>query len=433
MAKGDLWPACAPDPTLARAHPSVPVSHLSSSAVDSPMKIAHITAIDMALRYLLLNQLRCAQAAGYQVVGISSPGSACSTLEAAGIRHIGVPISRRLTPLRDIVSLWKLYRVLRAERFTIVHTHTPKPGLLGQLAARMAGVPVIVNTVHGFYFHDDMHPAWRRFYITVEKVAARHSDVILCVNSEDVQTAIREGICSPEKIKCLGSGIDVERFDRSRLDPDRIDTLRAEMGLPADAPVVGFVGRLVYEKGLVELFQAACDIRARVPNVHFLFVGPIDTDKADALRPEKAAEYGIADICHFPGVRQDMPEMYALMDVLALPSHREGFPRAPMEASSMRVPCVVTDIRGCREAVEHRRNGLLVPLYNLDSLAAAIVELLTDPELAVALGAAGRDLAMERFDERPVFRRVLAEYERLLHEKGIQAPRIVAPVGEVLV
>lgn len=396
------------------------------------MKIAHITTIDMALRYLLLNQLRAARDAGYEVVGISSPGPERLTLEAAGIRHIPVAISRRLTPLRDLVSLWRLYRVLRAERFTVVHTHTPKPGLLGQLAARMAGVPVIVNTIHGFYFHDGMHPAWRRFYIAVEKVAARNSDVILSVNREDVQTAISERICAPGKITYIGEGIDVVRFDPDQVNPESVQMRRVELRLPEGVPVVGFVGRQVREKGLLDLFAAARLVRERVPHAHFLFIGPIDDAKADAVYPEEADAFGIADVSRFTGMRLDLPELYALMDVLALPSHREGFPRAPLEASAMRVPCVVTDIRGCREAVEDRRNGLVVPLFDEDALAAAIVALLMDPELAASMGAAGRELALERFDERLVFRRVLAEYTRLLQEKDIQTPQIAPDEVEVI-
>jgi len=398
-----------------------------------PMKVAHITAVDMALRYLLLDQLCAMRDAGYQVVGISSPGAERSTLEAAGIRHIDVPISRRLTPLRDLVSLWKLYCVLRAERFTIVHTHTPKPGLLGQLAARMAGVPVIVNTVHGFYFHDGMHPAWRRFYIALEKVAARNSAVILSVNHEDIQTAIQERICAPGKITYIGEGIDVVRFDPDQVDPARVQMKRAELRLPEGVPVVGFVGRQVREKGLLDLFAAARLVRDQVPDAHFLFIGPIDDVKADAVYPHEADAFGIADVSRFTGLRLDLPELYALMYVLALPSHREGFPRTPMEASAMRVPCVASDIRGCREAVEDRRNGLLVPQADVNALATAIVELLTNREYAASMGAAGREMALERFDERLVFRRVLAEYTRLLNEKGIQPPRIPAPREEFVV
>jgi glycosyltransferase involved in cell wall biosynthesis len=156
--------------------------------------------------------------------------------------------------------------------------------------------------------------------------------------------------------------------------------------------------------------------------VHFLFVGSIDPSKPDAIRPETAEEYGIADVCHFLGSRRDLPELYALMDVFVLASHREGFPRTPMEASAMRVPCVLTDIRGCREAVEDGHNGFLVPLGDVQALADRIVELLKDGEQRRKMGEEGRRIALERFDERIVFEKVKAEYARLLQEKGLDLP-----------
>lgn len=386
------------------------------------LKVAHITTIDRSLRYLLLNQLRSIQESGYEVVGISSPGADVPTLESAGIRHIPVSMTRNFTPLADLFSLGHLYRIMHREHLAIVHAHTPKAGLVGQLAARMAGVPIVVRTLHGFYFHDHMPPAWRRFYITVEKIAARCSDVILSQNSEDIEIAIGEGICPPHKIRHLGNGIDVRLFDPARLSSQEIARKRTEVGLPVSAPVVGFVGRLVEEKGLLELFAAASIVQEQMPDVRFLFVGRTDTHKPDALTPDSAQAFGIADICHFLGMRQDMPELYALMNVFVLPSHREGFPRAPMEASAMKVPCVVTDIRGCREAVEHGRTGLLVPLGGVQALANAIIELLTDCEKARRMGQEGRRMALERFDEQLVFEKVKAEYVRLLREKGLPVP-----------
>jgi glycosyltransferase involved in cell wall biosynthesis len=363
----------------------------------------------MALRYLLLNQLVSIQAAGYEVSSISSPGIDVPALVEAGIPHIPVAMTRNMTPGADVLSLWRLYRVMRKGRFTIVHTHNPKPGLLGQLAARMAGTPIVINTLHGFYFHEHTPPFWRRFFVTMEKVAARCSDVILSQNREDIQTAVREGICKPELIKLLGNGIDIGRFDRRRLSADVLARKRQELGIPDGVPVVGFVGRLVREKGILELMEAAVEIRKRAPDVRFLLIGPIDYEKADALTPAVAGEYGLAERCIFAGFREDMPELFALMDVFALPSHREGFPRSPMEASAMGAPSVVTDIRGCREAVEDGRNGYLVPLGDAEALGAALWEVLLDKEKARRMGANGRLMAEERFEEQLVFERVKAE------------------------
>ncbi|MCL4872099.1 MAG: glycosyltransferase family 4 protein [Anaerolineae bacterium] len=386
-----------------------------------PLKVAHITTIDLSLRFLLLNQLQSLRAAGYEVMGISCAGPDVPVLEASGIRHIPVPMTRRFSPLPDLLSLWRLYRVMRRERFAIVHTHNPKPGLLGQVAAWLAGTPIIVNTVHGFYFHEGMKPFWRRFYITVEKIAARCSDVILSQNSEDMVTAVTTHICPPDKIKYLGNGIDIARFNRDCLPPETISYTRAALGIPSGAPVVGFVGRLVAEKGILELLTAVRQVIAQQPQTRLLIIGPLDGEKADALTPAVAADYGLADTCIFSGMRQDMPELYALMDVFVLPSHREGFPRSPMEASAMGVPCVVTDIRGCREAVIHGRNGYLTPLGDIDALAAAILDLLADKDKARQMGQNGRQMAEELFDEQLVFARVKAEYTRLLQARGMRS------------
>lgn len=391
------------------------------------MKIAHITTIDLALRYLLLNQLVSLQQAGLEVVGISNPGPDVPAIEAAGIRHIAVPMTRNFTPVADLKSLFELYKVIKREKFSLVHTHTPKPGLLGQLAAKMAGVPIIVNTIHGFYFHDHMPEFWRRFYIATEKIAATCSHSILSVNQEDVQTAIKEGIGSPSLMKYLGGGVDIKELDPQKFrDADWRQKKRGELGIAAQDQVVGFVGRLVREKGVLDLLQAAQIVLPKHPRVKFLIIGPTDPDKADTLTTNPALDYGIAASCIFTGIRTDIPELYALMDMLVLPSYREGLPRVPMEAAAMGLPCVVTDIRGCREIVEQGYNGLLTPLGDIGALATAIISLLEDRELAVRLGSNGRKLATEQFDEQLVFEKVKAEYARLLQARGMSVPSLLA-------
>ena len=377
-------------------------------------RVAHVTTVDLSLRYLLLNQLERIRDEGYEVVGISADGPDVVEVEARGIPHFAVPMTRRFTPLADLRALWALTRLMRRERFDVVHTHTPKAGLLGQLAARLSGVPVVVNTLHGFYFHEGTKPLPRRFYIWMERIAAQCSDTILSQNKEDIATAIEEHIAKPDLLKWLGNGIDVRRFDRRRLPDDALFALRREIGHDPDRPGVGFVGRLVEEKGIPDLLEAAKLLLGDVPDVQLLIVGPYDEEKPDALRPDVAERYGLSERCHFLGMRHDMPELYALMDVLVLPSYREGFPRAPMEASAMGVPAVVTDIRGCREAVEHEVNGLRFPVGDAPALAEALASILTDDARRLEMGRAGRAMAEEQFDEQKVFDRVLQEYERLL-------------------
>jgi glycosyltransferase involved in cell wall biosynthesis len=401
-----------------------------------PIKVAHVTTVDSSLRYLLLRQLHSLQEAGYDVVGISAPGPDVPAVEAAGVPHIAVPMTRNFTPRADWVSLARLYRVMREGKFDIVHTHTPKAGLLGQLAARLAGVPVVVNTVHGFYFHDHMHPLKRRFYAAVEKVGARCSDVLLSQNREDVGTAVREGICPAEKIDWLGNGIDLTAFDPDRVTPRDVEERRRQLGLPPGAKVVGFVGRLAARrKGFLDFLRAAAAVARRVESARFVIVGDADHGKPDAVDPSAAKEYGVWERCHFLGQRPnaELPLLYALMDVLVLPSLFEGVPRVIMEAAAMGVPAVATDVKGNREAVEPGCNGLLVPLGDVPALAGAVLEVLIDRDRARRMGAEGRRLAAERFDERIVFRKVRSEYERLLRRKGLPVPQGRPAPAEVAV
>lgn len=393
------------------------------------IKVAHITSVSVSLQRLLLHQLQSLQAAGYDVFGISSPGDAVPALAAAGIRHWAVPITRRISPFADLATLLRLYRVLRAEQCVIVHTHNPKPGLLGQLAARMARVPIVVNTLHGFYFHDHMAPRQRRFYIEMEKIAARCSDVILSQNQEDMQTAIREGICAPDKIKHLGNGIDLAQFRATRITPGELAQKRAELALPAASPVVGFVGRLAARrKGFGDFMAAARQVIQQLPQVRFLIIGTADQARDDAVQPAIAHDYGIAEHCLFLGQRpnSELPVLYRLMNVLVLPSLFEGIPRVVMEAAAMGVPVVATDVKGNREAVEDGQNGILVPYGAVDRLQQAIVTLLEQRDQARQMGMNGQRRAHERFDERLVFEKVKSEYSRLLHQKGFHVPEVEA-------
>ena len=385
-------------------------------------RVAHITTVPLSLEALLLDQLSYLQRAGYEIVGVSSPGPEAAAIQAAGIRHMAVPISRSMAPLTDVVSLVRLYELMRRERFDIVHTHTPKAGLLGQLAARLAGVPVIINTLHGFYFHEHMSPWSRRFFISLEKVAGRCSDLILSQNAEDLRTAVRERICPADRITYLGNGIDLGRFDPERVGEEEIARKRRELGIAPGAPVIGFVGRLAgRRKGFRDFLAAAGQVATKVPDVRFVIAGQADLGKSDAVEPAVAARYDVAGRCLFLGYQPNerLPLLYRLMDVLVLPSLFEGVPRVVMEATAMGVPAVVTAVKGNREAVEHGRNGLLVPLGDVAALAHAITHLLQEPALREAMGKEGRRMAVERFDQQVVFRHVEREYARLLSAKGI--------------
>lgn len=379
-------------------------------------RVAHVTTIALSQRYLLHHQLRAIRDAGYRVCGVSSAGDDARVLLEDGIPHHAVAMSRRMTPLLDLKSIDDLARLFRRERFSIVHTHNPKPAILGQLAARLAGVPVVMHTVHGYYWHEHMKPWLRQACIDVDRIASSWSDLIFSQSLEDIDAAIFHKIAPADKLVHIGNGIELARF---RLNPFARARIRAELGLNDATPVVGFVGRLVKEKGLQELLEAMSLVRRTVPNATLVVVGDTDAEKADAFRP---GHYGMAGACIFTGHRSDVADLYAAFDVFCLPSHREGFPRSPMEASACGVPVVATNIRGCRESVVAGDSGLLVPLRDARALAEALRALLCDPAERARLGRFGQRLARERFDERAVFAKILAGYQRVLRLKGLEVP-----------
>ena len=380
-------------------------------------RLVHVTTTDMSLALLLGPQLRAFSAAGYEVIGMSAPGDWVGRLEADGIRHVPLRhATRAVAPAHDARALGELRGLFRSLRPDIVHTHNPKPGVYGRLAARAAHVPVIVNTVHGLYATPEDRWARRAVVYTLERLAARCSHAELVQNPEDVEVLARLGIPRP-KLHLLGNGIDLARFDPSRVSQEHTAALRAEMGAGPDDVVCGLVGRLVWEKGYREVFAAAARLRVTVPHVRIVVVGPHDSDKADAITDadlDRARRDGVT----FLGLRHDVEALYAAMDVYVLASHREGFPRSAMEAAAMGVPVVATRIRGCRQVVDDGRTGRLVPVRDAGALADAIAALATDSGLRETLGAAARAKAQREFDQQRVIDTTLAVYESLLTRRA---------------
>jgi len=384
------------------------------------IRVAHVTTVDLSLRFLLLRQLCKLREEGFEVTGISAPGPWATDLEANGIRHIPWTNATRSWNLRaDARAFAELLRILQREHFHLVHTHNPKPGVMGRIAARVAGVPCVVNTVHGLFVTPEDRALKRLPVLALERLAARFSDLELYQSEEDLRWARRIGLVSLEKSVLLGNGVDLSHFDPSSVPSSRLADLRQELGIPAGAPVVGTMGRLVAEKGYRELFGAARAVRASIPDVRFLVLGDTDPEKADTLSRTEVERSG--DHVVLAGWRGDVRDLLALMDVFVLASWREGLPRSAVEAAAMARPLVLTDIRGCREVARNEREGILVPPRSPESLADAILRLLRGPELRTRLGTAARARALQRFDERRVADTVAATYRALLARKAVMA------------
>jgi len=384
---------------------------------NSKIKVCHIASTDLAVKFLLLNQLKFLKNEGYEVWAVCSTGKWIEDIKRQGIKVKIVNFKRKISPFSDLIVLFKLFFYFKKEKFQIVHTHNPKPGLLGQLAAKAAGVPIIVNTIHGFYFHENTPFLQKKFFIFVEKIAALCSDLIFSQNKEDMKTAIEEKICGPQKIKFLGNGIDLQKFSSERFPKEFINQKKRELGIKSSFKVIGIVGRLVREKGYLELFATFKNLIKKFPNAILLVVGPIEPEKKDAINPDIVKNYGIEKNVIFLGLREDIDEIYPLMDIFVLPSWREGFPRSVIEALAMGRAVIATNIRGCREAIDDGVTGILVPPKNLEELAEAIVFLLENPEKAKEMGESGKEKAKKEFNENLIFDRIKKEYQRLIQEK----------------
>ena len=382
--------------------------------MENKIRIVHVCAIDWTVQFMLKPQIKALQKAGYDVCAMCSSNKYLQVLEKNGIKIIQIDICRAFTPLQDLRTLWQLYRRFRKGGFDIVHTHTPKISLLGQMAAYYARVPVIVNTVHGFYFHDNMRPLKRKFYILMEKIAAKFSSKILSQSKEDIDTAIKLKICKPEIIRQLGNGIDLNRFCKKRFDTNFAVKKRKELNLQEDAFVVGIVGRLVREKGYMELFEALSGLLKKGYNVRLLSIGPKEPEKPDAISVSETDRFEISDRVHFCGQREDVDELMMTMDIYTLPSYREGYPRSAMEASAMSLPVIATDIRGCREVVDDGETGFLVPVRDAKALEQAIERLIENKELRSEMGKKARKKAEVVFDEQNVINIIMEEYKELL-------------------
>jgi glycosyltransferase involved in cell wall biosynthesis len=358
-------------------------------------RLLHVTTSDMSLELLLGPQLRAFRDAGYEVHTASAPGPYVEGLVAEGIVHHPLRHATRSTaPHRDVAALVELHRLFRRLRPDIVHTHNPKPGVYGRIAARTARVPLVVNTQHGLYAQPG--DRWRRRapIYALERIAAACSDIELVQNPEDIEALARLGV-PRGKLWFLGNGIDLDRFQPR---PEVRREVRTELGFTDADIVVGAVGRLVHEKGYADLFEAARLLAPNHPELRWLVVGPTDTEKGDPLTEADIAAAQDAGV-RFLGRRDDPERLYQAMDIYVLASHREGWPRSAMEAAACGLPAVATDIRGCRQVIEDGVTGVLVPVRSPDSMADAIGRLAEQPDRRRGLAATAASRARKRFGQ----------------------------------
>jgi glycosyltransferase involved in cell wall biosynthesis len=301
-------------------------------------------------------------------------------------------LGRELNPIKDIVTLFKLVKIIRRERPDIVHTHTAKAGAAGRAAAAICRVPVIVHTFHGHVFHGYFSKRKTALFIAIEKILARFTTKIVTI-SQLQKNEISETLRMPEsKFTVIPLGFDLEKFVDCKAHG--AGQLRAACGIPADAPVVSIVGRITAIKNHSLFLKAARMVADEKPDVRFVVVGDgEDRPACEALVRELKLENNVI----FAGWREDVAAVYADTTVTALTSDNEGTPVCLIESLSAGVAVAATDVGGVADVVRHGTDGLLSPPGDADTMAANILELLTNTARARAMGAAGREAMLKRY------------------------------------
>lgn len=319
-------------------------------------------------------------------------------------------MARSINPFSDLLALRKLYKLIRQGKYHIVHTHSSKAGVLGRVAAWLAGTPLVVHTLHGLVFHDYQPWLENRTWRVIKKICAPITHHFISVANTVSEKAIAAKIDKPEKFTTIYSGMELDWFLKGNFDSAKV---REEFGIPLDAPVVGKIARLFQYKGHMELMDAAPEIVRRIPNVRFFLIG--DGTLLEKLK-ERAREHGILENFVFAGLidRERIPEMISAMDMVVHTSLHEGLARVLPQALAMGKPCVSFDIDGAPEVVINDRTGYLVAPYDSVGLADSIAKILEDDELRAKMGEEGRKVVDPAFRAETMVQEISDVYQMLI-------------------
>ena len=341
-------------------------------------------------------------------------GNMLDLAAAKGVKPITIPqLRRNIDPIGGFIALFKLYRLMRREKPHIVHTHTATAGLLGRLAAKLAGVPVILHTFHGHVLHGYFGPLRSKALVWMERRLARLSDRIVTVSEGQKRELVGYGIAPLEKIAVVPLGFELE--DLLACESHRGE-LRRELGLTDQNKLIGIVARLVPIKNHRLFLQVAEVVAEAVPQARFLVVG--DGELREEIEAY-ARDLGLDGRVLFTGWRQDLPRLYADLDVVALTSINEGTPVSLIEAMAAGVPVVATAVGGVPDVIVDGKTGYLVKAGNVEGMAEAIIELLSNPEKAREMGQEGREAVCPKFSAQTLIANVEELYDELLRNKDI--------------
>ena len=379
-------------------------------------KLVRITTVPISLEKLLEGQLSF-MSKHFDVTAISSEDKRLNVYgDKEGVKTHYLELTRKITPLKDLVAVFKLVKYLRKEKPQIVHSHTPKAGIVGMLSAYIARVPIRLHTVAGLPLME-AGGIKRKVLNVVEKLTYACATKVY-PNSQGLKDFIvEEKLTSTAKIKIIGNGssngIDTTYFDPTRYSVNDSSVLKESLNIPSEDFVFIFVGRLVGDKGINELVKAFVSISNSHDTVSLLLVGPLETelDPLDSITLKHINEHPkiIAS-----GYQTDVRPYFAASNALVFPSYREGFPNVVLQAAAMELPCVVSNINGCNEIIENGMNGLIVPVKQHLPLEKAMEEMFNDQELFAVLKKNTRTRIVQNYDRKEIWNEILKEYESLI-------------------
>lgn len=390
------------------------------------MKLLRITTVPISLQLLLAGQFRYMIKNGYEVFTISAYGPEVMEVLEEGVRHIPVPFTRKITPLHDLRCLFKLVRIIKDLRPDIIHTHTPKAGLLGMLAGWLCGVPVRMHTVAGLPLMETRGMK-RRILEVTEKITYTCAQKVY-PNSAGLEKFLIQVLkVNPAKVKMIGrgssNGIDTTFFSHTPALKNQATSLRQQYNITSDDLVFSFVGRIVKDKGILELVEAFKMVsdyvaemgskEAKALRIFLMVVGPFEQELNPL--PEDVVKFLSQDKrVILAGFQRDVRPWLMASDVFVFPSYREGFPNVVMQACLLEVPCIVSDINGCNEIIRHGSTGLIVPPKDIPALAQAMQSLVQDEDKRKMFSTTARSFVSSNYDREYVWEEIRKEYIRSL-------------------
>jgi len=380
------------------------------------LKVIQITSVDTMMHNMLgaLNK-ECIQQ-NIEVVAICEVNNHGQVIENTGVRLINKKIGRNIG-LSNIISIFEIMKILKKEKPDIVHTHAPVASVITRIACKLVGIENVIYTAHGFYFHDEMSKLKYNFFFSIEKIMAKFFTKHLFVQSkEDTELAILKNFLPKQKIDYIGNGIDLgKKFNIQNYSEEKIKSIKYQFQISENEIVISFIGRLVEEKGIIDLLEAFEMINNI--KIKLLIIGDLAPGERDLETVKKIEKYKKNNNIIFTGRREDINDLLIISDIYCLPSYREGMPRSIIEAMAMGNAIIATDIRGCREQVINNSNGYIVPLKSPSEIAKKIIYLAENVKVLQKFQENSIILAAEKYNEEKIVDFQINRFKELMGEK----------------